>query len=101
MMAATAVTGELVVLMSKKQCIQNVVHPAAYWVILSTMCMFFLLHSPGGLVEPVVEDDAYVDVVDFDRGDHGSVLFDNSNVVGGVFNEVVDVSWMEDINITV
>ena len=55
--------------------------------------MFCLLHSPGGLVEPVVEDDTYVeyDVVDVDRGGH----------VVGVLDEVVCVLWMEDINITV
>ena len=55
--------------------------------------MFFLLHSPGGLVEPVVEDDIYVeyDVVDVDRGDHGFMLFDDGNVVIIVLDEV-DVS---------
>ena len=45
------------------------------------------------MAEPVVEDDTYVeyDVVDVDRGDH----------VVGILDEVVDVSWMEDVNITV
>ena len=45
--------------------------------------MFCLLHSPGGLVETVVEDDTYVeyDVVDIDRGVH----------VVGVLDEVVCV----------
>ena len=59
----------------------------------------FLLYLPGGLVKPVVEDDI-VDVVDVDRGDHGFMLFDDGNVVVSVLDEV-DVSWMEDINITV
>ena len=51
----------------------------------------FILHSPDRWVEPVVEDDTYVDVVDVDRGDRGFMSFDNSNVVVGVL-EVVDVS---------
>ena len=55
--------------------------------------MFCLLYLPDRLVEPVVEDDMYVeyDVVDVDRGGN----------VGGVLDEVVCVLWMEDINITV
>ena len=48
--------------------------------------MFCLLHSPDRLVEPVVEDDTYVellyDVVDIDRGGH----------VVGVLDGVVCVS---------
>ena len=71
--------------------------------MITTTCGFFITLTvlPGGLVEPVVEDDI-VDVVDVDRGDRGLfVLFDDGNVVVSVLNEVVDVSWMEDINITV
>ena len=52
--------------------------------------MFCLLHSPGGLVEPVVEDDTYVDVVDVDRSGCGFML--GNVVVFGVLDEVVDVS---------
>ena len=53
--------------------------------------MFCLLHLPDRLVEPVVEDDTYVeyDVVDVDRGGRGFMLI---NVVVGVLDGFVDVS---------
>ena len=47
--------------------------------------------APGGTI-----DDSKGSDVD----DHG-MPFSDSNVVFVLFNEVVDVSWMEDINITV
>ena len=43
------------------------------------------------MVEPVVEDDTYVEYDVVDRGGHAV----------GVLDEVVCVLWMEDINITV
>ena len=66
-------------------------------MILSTTSMQFFLnfvHSPDGLVKSVVEDDAY-DVVD------GFMLFVDSVVVVSVLDDIVCVTWMEDINITV
>ena len=62
----------------------------------------------GGSVKPDVEDNTYVDIVDFNRDNVSgwsvvgwivSVPFEKSNV--GVIDGVVCVSWMEDINITV
>ena len=56
---------------------------------------FNFVHSPDGLVKLVVEDSTY-DVVD------GFMLFVDSNVfVVSVLDDIVCVSWMEDINITV
>ena len=55
------------------------------------------------MVEPAaVENGTYVkyDVVDVAGSGHGFMLFDDSNVVFGLFDCVVDWSWMEDINAT-
>ena len=57
------------------------------------------LHSPDGLVESDVEDDTYVATDDVgEEIDVDEMSFD---IVFVVFDWVVDVSWMEDINITV